>query len=73
VTERHAGYIVSLDESVRDEDAEQIITALRQIRGVVSVRPVVEDVQAHIGQERARAELSSRITAALHEILWERR
>lgn len=69
MTERHAGYVITLDQSIREDDAEQILTALRQIRGVASVTPVADSIDVQIGEQRALAELRSR----LHEVLWERR
>lgn len=44
MTDRHAGYVVALDHNMREDDAEQTIAALRQIRGVAAVTPVVGDV-----------------------------
>jgi hypothetical protein len=43
VTDRHAGYVVTLAADVREDDADEIITALRMVRGVASVDPVTSD------------------------------
>jgi hypothetical protein len=40
VTQRHAGYLVTLDEDIREDEAQEIITALKMIRFVHSVEPV---------------------------------
>lgn len=53
MTDRHSAYIVTLNEDVRADDAEQIIAALGMVKGVLSVQPVVADnFAAHIERER---------------------
>lgn len=44
MTDRHTAYFVTLEEPIRDDDAESIVTALRQIKGVVDVRSVIADI-----------------------------
>ncbi len=56
MTNRHAGYMVVLEESIREDDAKHIITALSQVKGVISVEPVVDDLTGvQIGEARAEA------------------
>jgi hypothetical protein len=43
MTDRITAYLVTLDEPTRGDDAEVVLTTLRQIRGVISVEPVVRD------------------------------
>lgn len=52
MTDRHAGYLVVLDTDVREDDAEEIITALSMIKGVAEVTPVAADPQAYITRKR---------------------
>lgn len=40
MTDRHVGYIVVLEAPTRSDDAEPTLAAIRQLRGVVDVRPV---------------------------------
>lgn len=65
MTDKHAAYVVVLGDDIREDDAEQIITALRMVRGVVDVRPVVADVDLRIAETRVRAELRGRILDAV--------
>lgn len=67
MTDRHAGYIVTLAENVREDDAEAIITALKMVRGVLSVEPVVADHQTAIGQSRADREWRDKLAKVLFE------
>lgn len=41
MTDRHAGYLVTLDRNVREDDAADIVKALEMVKGVISVKPVV--------------------------------
>lgn len=56
MTDRHAAYIVTLKEDIREDDAELILNALRMIKGVASVEPIVADYNLHIAQTRVDAE-----------------
>lgn len=52
MTDRHAGYLVTLAEDVREDDAAPILAALSMVRGVASVQPVVGDVPTLLAQAR---------------------
>lgn len=65
MTDRHAGYLVTLAENVRDDDAQDIIGAIRMVKGVLAVDPVVADPLGAIAENRARSDLTQKIWAAL--------
>lgn len=65
MSDRHAGYIVSLAADIKDDDAVDIIKALMMIKGVIQVRPVVANSQAIIGQDRADVEWRRKISSLL--------
>jgi hypothetical protein len=67
MTDRHAGYVVTLADNVRDDDAEATIAAIRQIKGVRAIEPVVADPKLHIAHIRAQQELSERLWKALQQ------
>lgn len=53
MTDRHAGYLVVLSEDIREDDAaESILVALRMIKGVRSVTPVIAGYEQVIARER---------------------
>jgi hypothetical protein len=61
MTDRHTGYVVTLAKPLRDDDDADTINALRMVRGVISVEPIVHDllvemtVEARVDNEwRAR-------------------
>jgi hypothetical protein len=68
MTERHAGYVVTLAEDTREDDAEHIINALRMIRGVLSVEPVHAGTDVSIATERAKAEMRAGLLSLLKEL-----
>lgn len=68
MTERHAGYIVTLAEDVREDDADAVLTALRMISGVVSVKPVTADIGMVVARERVHSEVREKVLALLKEL-----
>lgn len=53
MTDRHAGYLVTLDGDVREDDSCEILTALNMIKGVISVTPVpASPALDHIARSR---------------------
>lgn len=43
MTDRYHALTVVLDTDIRSDDAAQIIDAIRQVRGVLTVDPIVAD------------------------------
>jgi hypothetical protein len=68
MTARHAGYIVTLADDVREDDAEHIMTALRMISGVVSVKPVTADLKMVMAREQAHAEVREKVLNLFKEL-----
>jgi hypothetical protein len=54
MTDRHMGYVVTLDENIREDDSEHVLNALRMVRGVASVTPVTADYEADVIAARRR-------------------
>lgn len=58
MTDRHAGYVVTLAADIREDQAEEILTALRMVKGVLAVEPVVADALAEsIARRRERSRM----------------
>ena len=64
---RHMGYIVTLENAAHEDDSQRTIDAIRQIRGVIDVAPVVGDSISYMAREQARYELQTAIYNALSE------
>ena len=57
MTDRHAAYLVVLADDLREDDAEEsVLAALRMIKGVVGVTPVVANYPQAIARERRDAQ-----------------
>jgi len=48
MTDRHGGYLITLARDIREDDARHLMTAIRQLRGVLAVTPVPADPGAFI-------------------------
>lgn len=69
MTDRHAGYIVTLKREIREDDAEQLIAAIRLLSPVASVEPIVADFDHHVAVEKAKWQLREELIA----VLWPER
>lgn len=61
MTDRHTGYIVTLEREIREDDAEHIINAMRMLKGVVDVQPIVSDFQTTMAESKAKHELRMKL------------
>lgn len=66
MTDRINAITVVLDKDMRVDDAESLLAAIRQLRGVLSVDPHVSEPGDHIAQNRARRELCDSLWEVLH-------
>ena len=67
MTDRYNYLIVGLEKDVRQDDAQDIIAAIKQLRGVLNVKPNVSNSDAWIAAERARIELGDKLLKVLNE------
>lgn len=65
MTDRLNAIIVVLDRDIREDDAEPILEAIRQLRGVASVTGNVSDFNTHIAKEIAKNEIKTQIYSLL--------
>lgn len=65
MTDRHSGFIVVLDKDIREDDAQPIISAIRQIKGVMDVQPIVSDPLLHIASIRVKNDILEKIMELL--------
>jgi hypothetical protein len=52
---------VVLEKDTRDDDCESILTAIRMVKGVLSVTPNVADSRDHLAEIRVRHELKKKL------------
>lgn len=68
MTDRHIGYIVTLESSLREDDAEYIKNAILMIRGVADVEPKVEDFSDVMARAAVRTEFIKKLGTVLHGV-----
>ncbi len=66
MTDRYNALTVVLENDIRDDDAEALLNAIRQLRGVLSVSGNVADMESYLAQERARHDLGEKLWRVLH-------
>jgi hypothetical protein len=68
MTDRIHSFLVVLNKDLRTDDAEATLNALKQIKGVVDVKPVISDFDSVMAYSRAKSELVAKILSTLKEI-----
>ncbi len=66
MTDRYDAVVLELDRDMRSDDAEELLTLLRNLKGVRRVTPHIAGWEQHMAREAARVELRDQIRA----ILW---
>lgn len=66
MTDRLKGLVVTLDQDYRIDDAEAIVNAIRQIKGVLSVSTSIATGEDYFNRERIRHELGEKLWAILY-------
>ncbi len=56
MTDRIAGLTVVLETDIREDDAQPLIDAIAQLRGVLRVDRRVSDTDLHVAETRVREE-----------------
>jgi hypothetical protein len=70
MTDRHSGYVVTLADDIRDDDAEAVINALRMVKGVLTVEPIIGGgvSAAFVHEQRVRSEFREKLFNLVREI-----
>lgn len=71
MTDRAHAFIVTLSDDLRigdgDSGADLIANAIRCLRGVASVEPLVVDIETHTARMRVQTELRAKLWDALRD------
>lgn len=65
MTDRHSGYLVTLAADIREDDAQPLLAAMRLLRGVIAVEPIINLPEVMIAEARANADWRDRILEML--------
>lgn len=66
MTDRVNAFIVILEKDIR-EDNEATINAIRQIRGVLDVKPHIANIDESIAESRVRVDLMNKLFQLLRD------
>jgi len=55
------GFVVTFEINMRDDDAESIAQAIRMVRGVLSVSPVIANHEDDMTRRQVRHELTEKL------------
>lgn len=61
MTDRYYALTVALEKDIRDDDAENILAAIKMIKGVLNVKPHISNPDVWMAEERARRELGKKL------------
>jgi len=68
MTERFSGLVVILEDDIREDDAQPLIRAIAQLRGVMEVRPVTSRPGLEmVLRERLHTRLLERIMQVMRD------
>ena len=65
MTDRLKGLLIALAEDIREDDAQPIIDAIKMIKGVLNVTPIVKSSDDWLARERVREEFREGILKLL--------
>jgi hypothetical protein len=66
MTDRYAAFTVTLDQDIREDDAQAIINAIKMVKHVRSVTPHVANWEFHTAVERVRFEIWDKVREAIY-------
>lgn len=61
MSDKYAGFVVGLDKDLRSDEVQATLNAIKMIRGVIVVEPVVTTATLHIAQGRAAREFEKKL------------
>ena len=61
MTDRYKGFLVTLEKEISENNAENIINALRMVKGVHSVKPYITGIEDYMAYEKAKSEIGSKV------------
>jgi len=67
MTDRFKGFIVHLDKDLMEDKCEEIIIALKNIKHVANVKPLISSIDDEIGYSRGRREIIAKFSDFLRD------
>lgn len=67
MSDQYSAFTVVLENNVSEEEAQALMAAIQQLKGVLSVTGKVADFTEHLAYERARRELGLKMLEVLRQ------
>lgn len=67
MTDRYSALIVILDHDIRDDDAEMMVNAIKQLKGVLDVRAHLANPDTDIAAIRLKVGLIEKLIKVVNE------
>jgi len=67
MTDRFSSLTVVLEKDIREDDAEHILNAIRMIKGVLSVKGNVTDINLYITETRVQSKYRDKLWNMFNE------
>lgn len=68
-----SSFIITLEKDVHENEARALAEAFSCMRGVLSVKEHVTQIEDHVAEERARGDLGRKVLAAVQELVYPNR
>ena len=68
MTDRISGLFVALEQDIREDDVEDLIKAIKLLRGVAGVSTHVSNPDLYIAATRVRSELREKLLEVLYPV-----
>lgn len=66
MTDRLKGVVVTFKKDIREDDAEAIINAIRMVKHVLTVKPLISGYEQGMAEDRVRTELGDKLWKILY-------
>ena len=68
MSDRVKGFTVVLEKSIREDEAENLLMAISQLKGVLTVSPVIEDSNSVLEYLKVRTEMRDKLYKLIQEL-----
>ena len=69
MTDRIKGFIVTLDKDIREDDIDEIVTALKMVKRVADVTPMKSEFVDQQARARVRVEIRDKFYEFMTEVM----
>ena len=68
MTDRYHTLVVVLESDIREDDAEPLMNAIRQMRQVLKVTGIVSDLNSNMAEIRAKLDCKNKLLDVINDL-----